>query len=113
MGMRAGRHRGGAGVPAARGGIHQGGGPRPAAGRQTISALPEGVGRECEAKHGCAPDARALGKRRPWANHASRRGKEEGPLDLAAEAWRWAERARASEAGALEPVMSAVTSRRG
>ena len=68
---------------------------------------------EFEAQHGRAPDARALGALRQWANHASRRGKGHEPLDLAAEARRWAAQARACEAGALEPVMAGVTSRRG
>ena len=30
-----------------------------------------------------APDARALTSLRQWANHATRRGKDAGPLDLA------------------------------
>ena len=68
---------------------------------------------EFEAQHGHAPDARALGTLRQWANHASRRSKDAEPLDLAAEARRWAAQARASEAGALEPVMPEVTTRRG
>ena len=81
--------------------------------RQTISALTERLAREFEAQHGYAPDARALTTLRQWANHASRRAKEAEPLDLAAQARRWAAQARASEAGALEPVMPRVTTRRG
>src|ERR1022692_1246919 len=81
--------------------------------RQSISALTERLAVEFEAQHGRAPDARALGALRQWANHASRRGKGHEPLDLAAEARRWAAQARACEAGALEPVMAGVTSRRG
>ena len=81
--------------------------------RQTITALTERLAREFEAQHGYAPDARALGKLRLWANHASRAAKDGHPLDVAAEARRWAEQARASEAGALEPVMPTVTTRRG
>ena len=81
--------------------------------RQSISALTVRLAAEFEAQHGHAPDARALGTLRQWANHASRRGKDAEPLDLAAEARRWAAQARASEAGALEPVMPAVTTRRG
>ena len=81
--------------------------------RQTISALTERLAAEFTAQHGYAPDARALGRLRQWANHASRLGKDDEPLDLAAAARRWADQARASEAGALEPVMPGVTSRRG
>jgi len=61
--------------------------------RQTITALTERLAREFEAQHGYAPDARALGKLRLWANHASRAAKDGHPLDLAAEARRWAEQA--------------------
>ncbi|HUY45105.1 MAG TPA: MobF family relaxase [Streptosporangiaceae bacterium] len=81
--------------------------------RQTIGALTERLAAQFEAQHGRAPDARALSKLRLWANHASRRAKEGAPLDVAAEARRWAKQARTSEAGALEPVMPAVTTRRG
>jgi len=81
--------------------------------RQSISALTERLARQFEAQHGHAPDARALGQLRQWANHASRASKGAEPLDLAAEVRRWAAQARASEAGALEPVMPKVTSRRG
>ncbi len=81
--------------------------------RQSISDVTERLAREFEAQHGHAPDARALGKLRQWANHASRRGKDDKPLDLDLEARKWAAQARASEAGALEPVMPGATSRRG
>jgi hypothetical protein len=81
--------------------------------RESISALTAQLAEAFEAQHGYVPDARALGKLRQWANHASRRAKEAGPLDLAAEARRWAAQARAREAGAIEPLMPAVTSRRG
>jgi hypothetical protein len=81
--------------------------------RQSISALTQRLAREFEAQHGFAPDARALGKLRQWANHASRAAKDGAPLDLAAQVRRWAAQARASEAGALEPLLPAVTSRRG
>ena len=67
---------------------------------------------EFEAQHGYAPDTRASGKLRQWANHATRLSKAGEPLDLAAQARRWAEQARSREAGALEPVMPGVTSRR-
>jgi hypothetical protein len=40
--------------------------------RQTITVLTERLACEFEAQHGYAPDARALGKLRLWANHASR-----------------------------------------
>ena len=81
--------------------------------RQSITALAQRLAAEFEAQHGHPPDARALGKLRRWANHASRRAKDGQPLDVPAEARRWAAQARASEAGALEPVMPAVTTRRG
>jgi hypothetical protein len=81
--------------------------------RQSICALTERLAREFEAHHGHAPDARALGQLRLWANHATRARKDAEPLDLNAEVRRWAAHARATETGALEPVMPHSTSRRG
>ena len=81
--------------------------------RQSISALTQRLAQKFQEQHGHAPDARALGGLRQWANHATRARKGAGPLDLDAEVRRWAAQARASEAGALEPVMPAVTARRG
>jgi hypothetical protein len=81
--------------------------------RQSISALTQRLAQRFEEQHGHPPDARALGGLRQWANHATRRGKGAAPLDLDAEVRRWAAQARASEAGALEPVISAVSARRG
>ena len=81
--------------------------------RHTISALTARLAAEFAAQHGHAPDARALSCLRQWANHASRLGKPGEPLDLAAAARRWAAQARTGDAGALEPVMPAVTTRRG
>ncbi len=81
--------------------------------RQSISALTQRLAHAFEEKHGHAPDARALGQLRQWANHASRARKGAEPLDLAAEVRRWAEQARSAEAGALEPVMPTVSARRG
>ena len=81
--------------------------------RHSISALTDRLAREFEAQHGHAPDARALGQLRLWANHASRARKPAEPLDLAAEVRRWAAQARAGEAGALEPVMPRVSTRHG
>lgn len=81
--------------------------------RQSINELTERLARQFQARHGHAPDARALGELRQWANHESRRAKDSEPLDLGATVQRWAQQARAGEAGALEPVMPAVTSRRG
>jgi len=81
--------------------------------RQSITALTARLAAEFAAQHGYAPDARALGNLRQWANHASRLGKPGEPLDLAAAARRWAAQARTGDAGALEPVMPAVTTRRG
>jgi hypothetical protein len=80
--------------------------------RHSISALTQRLAREFEEQHGHPPDARALGQLRQWANHASRRGKGAGPLDLPTEVRRWAAQARAGEAGALEPLMPAVSTRR-
>jgi conjugative relaxase-like TrwC/TraI family protein len=81
--------------------------------RQSISALTRRLARAFEEQHGHKPDARALGQLRQWANHASRARKGAEPLDLAAEVRRWAEQARSGEAGALEPVMPSVSTRRG
>jgi hypothetical protein len=81
--------------------------------RQTIGELTARLAAEFRSQHGYAPDARALGKLRQWANHASRAAKVGEPLDVAAEARRWAAQARAGEAGALEPVLAAVSGRRG
>jgi TrwC relaxase/AAA domain len=81
--------------------------------RQTITELTRRLAAEFQAQHGHPPDTRALGTLRQWANHASRRAKDGEPLDLAAEARRWTEQARASEAGALEPVLPAVSAQRG
>jgi hypothetical protein len=76
--------------------------------RQSIGPLTARLAREYEAQFGRAPDARALTSLRQWANHATRRGKEEEPLDLATLVRRWAAQARASDAGALEPLAPAV-----
>jgi conjugative relaxase-like TrwC/TraI family protein len=76
--------------------------------RQSIGPLTARLAREYEAQFGRAPDARALASLRQWANHATRRGKEEEPLDLAALVRRWAAQASASDAGALEPLAPAV-----
>ncbi len=81
--------------------------------RQSISELAARLAAQFEAQFGYAPDTRALGNLRQWANHATRLGKPGEPLDLAAAARRWAAQARASDAGALEPVMLQVTTRRG
>lgn len=77
--------------------------------RASISALAGQLAAQFQAQHGYAPDARALGKLRQWANHASRAAKPGEPLDIGAEVRRWAAQARASEAGALEPVLPAVS----
>ena len=76
--------------------------------RQSIGPVTARLAREYEAQFGRAPDARALTSLRQWANHATRRGKDEEPLDLAALVRRWAEQASASDAGALEPLAPAV-----
>ena len=72
--------------------------------RQSIGSLTARLAQEYEAQFGRAPDARALTTLRQWANHATRRGKDAGALDLAALVRQWAAQARASEAGALEPL---------
>ena len=81
--------------------------------RQTISELTVRLAAEFQSQQGYAPDARELGRLRQWANHASRAAKDGEPLDVAAEARRWAAQARAGEAGALEPLLPAVSSRSG
>ena len=52
--------------------------------RQSIGPLIARLAQEYEAQFGRAPDARALTSLRQWANHATRRGKDPGALDLAA-----------------------------
>jgi TrwC relaxase len=81
--------------------------------RQSINALTLRLAQRFEEQHGHKPDARASGELRQWANHATRRGKGAAPLDLDAEVRRWAAQARATEAGALEPLMPAVSTRHG
>ena len=76
--------------------------------RASIGPLTARLAREYKAQSGRAPDARALASLRQWANHATRRGKDTGPLDLAALVRQWSAQARASEAGALEPLAPAV-----
>jgi conjugative relaxase-like TrwC/TraI family protein len=76
--------------------------------RQSIGPLAARLAREYEAQFGRAPDARALTSLRQWANHATRRGKDEEPLDLTALVRRWAAQASAGDAGALEPLAPAV-----
>ena len=76
--------------------------------RRSIGPLTARLAQAYEAQFGRAPDARALASLRQWANHATRRGKDAGPLDLAALVRQWSAQARASEAGALEPVAPAV-----
>src|SRR5215467_6110885 len=76
--------------------------------RQSIGLLTACLAEEYKAQFGRAPDARALTSLRQWANHATRRGKDEQPLDLAALMRRWAEKASVSNAGALEPLAPAV-----
>src|SRR5262249_15635077 len=76
--------------------------------RQSIGPLAARLAQGYEAQFGRAPDARALTSLRQWANHATRRGKDEEPLDLAALVRRWVAQASASDAGALEPLGPAV-----
>jgi flagellar biosynthesis GTPase FlhF len=76
--------------------------------RRTIGPLTARLAQAFEAQFGRAPNARALASLRQWANHATRRGKDTGPLDLPALVRQWSAHARASEAGALEPVAPAV-----
>jgi conjugative relaxase-like TrwC/TraI family protein len=72
--------------------------------RQSIGPLTVRLAQAYEAQSGRAPDPRALASLRQWANHATRRGKDTGALDLAAFVRQWSAQARASEVGALEPV---------
>ena len=81
--------------------------------RQTIDPLTAALAEQFKAQYGRAPDARALGKLRQWANHQSRRGKDAEPLDLRALVQKWVAQQQAAEAGALTDVMPAVTTRRG
>lgn len=76
--------------------------------RQSIGPVTARLAQAYEAQFGRAPDARALTSLRQWANHATRRGKDTGPLDLAGLVRQWAAHARAGEAGALEPLAPAV-----
>ena len=76
--------------------------------RRSIGPVTARLAEAYEAQFGRAPDARALASLRQWANHATRRGKDDEPLDLMALVRRWAAQASASEAGALEPLAPAV-----
>ncbi|HVB44053.1 MAG TPA: MobF family relaxase [Streptosporangiaceae bacterium] len=76
--------------------------------RRSIGPLTGRLAQAYEAQFGRVPDARALTSLRQWANHATRRGKDSEPLDLAALVRRWSAQASASEAGALEPLAPAV-----
>jgi conjugative relaxase-like TrwC/TraI family protein len=76
--------------------------------RHSIGPVTARLAREYEAQFGRAPDARALASLRQWANHATRRGKDTAPLDLPALVRQWSAQARASEAGALEPLAPKV-----
>ena len=80
--------------------------------RQSIAPLTARLAQEYEAQFGRAPDARALASLRQWANHATRRVKDAGPLELAALVRQWVAHARASEAGALEPIAPKVMNTR-
>ncbi|MGH3276738.1 MAG: hypothetical protein ACRDNZ_20720 [Streptosporangiaceae bacterium] len=59
--------------------------------RQAISELTAVLAAAFIKERGYAPDARALGRLRQWANHASRVAKDGEPLDLAAEELRRAD----------------------
>jgi len=72
--------------------------------RQSIGPVTVRLAQEYRAQYGRAPDARALAGLRQWANHATRRGKDAGPLDLPALVRRWSAQARSGETGALEPL---------
>jgi hypothetical protein len=76
--------------------------------RASIGPLTARLAQAYQAQYGRAPDARALASLRQWANHATRRGKQEEPLDLPALVRGWSAQASASEAGALEPVAPAA-----
>jgi ATP-dependent exoDNAse (exonuclease V) alpha subunit len=76
--------------------------------RASIGPLTARLAQAYQAQFGRAPDARALTSLRQWANHATRRGKDTGALDLAALVRRWSAQASEGEAGALEPLAPAV-----
>jgi conjugative relaxase-like TrwC/TraI family protein len=76
--------------------------------RRSIGPLTARLAQAFEAQFGRAPDARALASLRQWANHTTRRGKDAAPLDLVTLVRQWSAHARASEAGALEPVAPAI-----
>jgi len=76
--------------------------------RASIGPLTARLAQEYQARHGRAPDARALTTLRQWANHATRRAKPHEPLDTAGLVRRWSAQAAASEAGALEPLAPAI-----
>jgi conjugative relaxase-like TrwC/TraI family protein len=76
--------------------------------RRSIGPLAARLAQAFEAHFGRAPDARALASLRQWANHATRRGKDSAPLDMAALVRQWSAQARVSEAGALEPLAPAL-----
>ena len=76
--------------------------------RRSIGPVAARLAEAYEAQFGRAPDARALASLRQWANHVTRRGKDQEPLDLMALVRQWAAQASVSEAGALEPLAPAV-----
>jgi conjugative relaxase-like TrwC/TraI family protein len=61
--------------------------------RASIGPLTARLAQEYEAQFGRAPDARALASLRQCADHATRRGKDTGPLDLAALVRQWSAQA--------------------
>src|ERR1022692_4064665 len=72
--------------------------------RQSINPITARLAEAYQAQYGRAPDARALAGLRQWANHATRRGKDAGPLDLGALVARWSAQAITVETGAPEPL---------
>jgi len=69
--------------------------------RVSISTVTARLARQFEARHGHAPDQRALHSMRQFANHVTRRGKEESALDFVGLSRQWEAQARGAEAGAL------------
>ena len=70
--------------------------------RVSISAVTARLAREFEAQYGHAPDQRALHSMRQFANHVTRRGKEEGALDFVALSRQWEAQVQRTEADALQ-----------
>ncbi len=81
--------------------------------RQEIDGALLTLAAEYERKYGRSPDDFALEHLKQLAGQVTRRGKEEGPLDLAAAVTGWARRAAETDGAALAPLMAQVSARKG